>query len=76
LVSVLVLLVVAVVISALEPLAEIVLIVVRRQIISIVAVERVLIGIAVLEIGTPVVFAIGLACIESFLIAGIDCLAK
>ncbi len=71
-VAVLILLVVSVFVSALESLAEEVLVVVRRQIVSVVTVECVLVRKAALIIGIPVVFAVGLTRVEPFPITIVD----
>jgi len=68
----LVLIVVSIFESAAETFPEIVLIVVSVHVVAVVAVGRVLIGIAVPIVSTPVIFAVGHPGTEAFLIAIID----
>lgn len=70
--SVLVLTVVTVFISALKTFAEVVVIFVKTDVIRVVSDARVLVTVRILIVGIPSVLAIGLTRIEPFFITAVD----
>lgn len=68
--------VVPVVISALESLAEVVLVLGQVYVVAVIAKRSVLISERVLVVKAPAVFAIGLTGLEAFLIPLVQCTAK
>lgn len=63
-------------VPALEALTEVVVVVSLVDVVSVIAVVCVLIGVGVLVVGAPAVFAVRLSCQKSLLIAIVDALAK
>jgi len=63
--------VVAVFISTLETFAKIVSVVFRVYVVTVVAIGRILIGVAVAVVGTPVVFTVRCSGAEALFVASI-----
>lgn len=68
--------VIAVVVAATEPLAEVVVVIGLIYIKAVVAEVCVLIGVRVLVIGMPAVLAVGLAGPEAFAVTVVHCLPQ
>lgn len=68
--------VVAVFVAPLEALAKVISVVFRVNVVAVVAVGRVLVGIALAEVGAPIVLTVGLSGAEAFLIAIVHRLAQ
>lgn len=68
--------VIAILISATESFAEIISVVLRVDVVAVVAVGRVLISVAVAVVGTPTVFPVSGPGAEAFLVTGIHRLAQ
>ena len=68
--------VIAVVIAVTEPGAEVIAILLRVDIIAVIAIGRVLVGIRGLIVVAPAILLIGLSGTETFVIARVDSLAE
>jgi hypothetical protein len=70
-ISILISVVVTILISPLESFAEIVAVVFGVHVVTVVAIVRVLISVAVAIVGTPVVLTVSLSGAEALFVAGI-----
>jgi len=68
--------VIAIIIAVTEPGAEVIAILLRVDIIAVIAIGRVLVGIRGLIVVAPAILLIGLSGTETFVIARVDSLAE